>query len=121
MSTTDSGKRAPMRTRPGSDEAPGRACVRGTSPTRRKGSVMSPVPTAPAGVTVVVCDGQRCHALRDRTDTGVADIESASLLGALRERVCGSQYGVLTRSGCLGVCAQAPAVLLVHLSSPRFD
>ena len=66
------------------------------------------------GVTVVVCDGHRCRALQGRTDTGAADCEAATLLGALRERVRRSRYGVLIRSGCLGACERAPAVCLVR-------
>lgn len=71
-------------------------------------------PAAPTGVTVVVCDGHRCHALRDRTDTGFAEGEASTLLGALRERVRRSRYAVLIRSGCLGVCSRAPAVWVTH-------
>ena len=68
-------------------------------------------------VTVVVCDGHRCHALRDRTDAGA----HSSLLEALRERVRRSRYAVLIRSGCLGVCARAPAVWLVRRPAPQID
>lgn len=68
-------------------------------------------------VTVVVCDGHRCSALQARTDTGVPTGETATLLGALRDRVRRSRFAVLIRSGCLGVCEQAPAVLLVPRSS----
>jgi (2Fe-2S) ferredoxin len=68
---------------------------------------------------VVVCDGHRCHALRDRTDTGVAEGEASTLLGALRERVRRSRFAVLIRSGCLGVCSRAPAVWVTHRAVPR--
>jgi hypothetical protein len=86
-------------------------------PERRRG----PAPTASAGATVVVCDGHRCHALRDRTDTGVAEGEASTLLGALRERVRRSRYAVLIRSACLGVCSRAPAVWVTHGAAPRTD
>lgn len=69
---------------------------------------------ASTAVTVVLCDGHRCRALRDRTDTGVAHGEKSTLLGALRERVRRSRHAVLIRGNCLGVCAQAPAVLVVR-------
>lgn len=65
-------------------------------------------------VTVVLCDGHRCRALRDRTDTGVAHGEGSTLLGALRERVRRSRHAVLIRANCLGVCAQAPAALVIR-------
>lgn len=66
-------------------------------------------------VTVVVCDGHRCRALRERTDTGT----DASLMDVLRDRVRRSRYGVLIRSGCLGMCVRAPAVWLVRRSAPE--
>ena len=66
-----------------------------------------------AGATVVVCDGGRCRTLRTRTDTGVADGEASTLLGALAERVRRTRKSVLIRSECLGTCSQAPAVLLI--------
>ena len=74
-------------------------------------------PTTPAdvvGFTVVVCDGHRCHALRGRTDTGIAHGDAATLLGVLRECVRRSRSGVLIRSACLGACERAPAVCLVR-------
>lgn len=67
-----------------------------------------------AGMTVVMCDGHRCHALRGRTDTGVAKGEAATLLGILREYVRTSRFAVLIRSGCLGACERAPAVCLIR-------
>ncbi len=78
----------------------------------RKGGPAAPAEAA--GFTVLVCDGHRCHALQGRTDTGVVGGEAATLLGALRERVRRSRYGVLIRSGCLGACERAPAVCLVR-------
>ncbi len=72
------------------------------------------VPAVAAGITVLLCDGGRCRAVRDRTDTGVTEGEASTLLGALRERVRRTGGGVLIRSECLGVCAQAPAVLLIR-------
>lgn len=74
---------------------------------------------ASTAVTVVLCDGHRCRALRSRTDTGVAHGEGATLLGALRERVRRSRHAVLIRGDCLGVCAQAPAVLVVRRAAAR--
>ncbi len=65
------------------------------------------------GITVVVCDGHRCRALRGRTDTGVGEGEAVTLLGALRERIRRSRHGVLIRSGCLGACERAPVVLVI--------
>lgn len=76
-------------------------------------------PAATDAVTVVVCDGHRCRALRGRTDTGVADGEASTLLGALRERVRRSRHAVLIRSRCLGVCAQAPAVCVIRRAAPQ--
>lgn len=64
------------------------------------------------GVTVVICDGHRCHALQGRTDTGVVEGEAATLLGALRARVRATRRAVLIRSGCLGACEKAPVVML---------
>jgi (2Fe-2S) ferredoxin len=77
------------------------------------------VPAAPPGVTVVLCDGHRCHGLRDRTDTGVALGEESTLLGALREGVRRSRRAVLIRSGCLGVCARAPVVWVARGTAAR--
>lgn len=76
-------------------------------------------PAATDAVTVVVCDGHRCRALRARTDTGVADGEASTLLGALREQVRRSRNAVLVRSRCLGVCAQAPAVGVIRRAAPQ--
>ncbi len=68
---------------------------------------------APA-VTVVLCDGHRCRALRGRTDTGVPAGETSTLLGALSDRVRRTRHAVLIRSECLGVCTRAPAVWLIR-------
>lgn len=61
-----------------------------------------------SGVTVLLCDGHRCAALRHRTDVG------AALLGALSEVVRGTRNGVLIRSECLRACTRAPAVAVIR-------
>jgi predicted metal-binding protein len=75
-----------------------------------------PVPVTPRTpeVTVLLCDGHRCAALRHRTDTGSAEGEAATLLRALREVVRGTRHAVLIRSECLRVCTRAPAVALIR-------
>jgi hypothetical protein len=71
-------------------------------------------PVSADGPTVVVCDGHRCRALRDRTDTGT----DGTLLDLLGEEVRRTRGAVLIRSACLGVCAAAPAVLVIRDCSP---
>ncbi|PGH44401.1 hypothetical protein COO58_08145 [Micromonospora sp. WMMA1996] len=63
-----------------------------------------------AGVTVVYCDGHRCRALRR---PGMPGQESAGLAEILRRAVRASRGAVLVRSGCLGACERAPAVLVL--------
>ena len=69
-------------------------------------------------MTVVICDGHRCRALQGRTDTGVAEGEAVTLLGALRQKVRATRRAVLIRSGCLGACDKAPVVLLSLRGGP---
>ncbi|WBB54709.1 hypothetical protein [Verrucosispora sp. WMMD573] len=64
---------------------------------------------AHAGVTVIYCDGHRCHALR-RAGGSEAP---ADYVGAVREAVRSSRNAVLIRAGCLGACHRAPALLLL--------
>ncbi|ROO60477.1 hypothetical protein EDC02_2360 [Micromonospora sp. Llam0] len=74
---------------------------------------MNSAEPAHSGLTVVYCDGHRCHALRHRSCSRAPDRESQDLAAALREAVRCSHGAILVRAGCLGVCHRAPALLLV--------
>ncbi|MEU4689853.1 (2Fe-2S) ferredoxin domain-containing protein [Actinoplanes sp. NPDC023714] len=72
------------------------------------------MPDPTATVTVLLCSGHRCTALRHRTDTG----RDADLLEALRETVRRTRHAVLVRSECLGACTHAPAVAVIADAPP---
>lgn len=67
-----------------------------------------------AGVTVLLCGGHRCHAVRHRADAAVPPERGVTLLGVLRESVRQTRHAVLIRTDCLGVCARAPAVGVIR-------
>ena len=82
--------------------------------TEGRSSMSVPAIRRATGATVVLCGGHRCAALRHRTDTGADEGEASTLADLLREWVRRSRHAVLIRSECLGVCARAPAVVVIR-------
>jgi hypothetical protein len=79
------------------------------------------------GPTVVVCAGDRCRAVAHRTAVNAGQTDhpvnstgasGSELLDALRAEVRNSADAVLIRSGCLGLCAHAPIVLIANRARP---